>query len=100
MGKMSGSSWELSKVFAFCHPGVTSYTGSTISSHPNLQIDITCHSGRMGLSGREIDKTGFGLCHSGFWTFLDVFVSRLLQICAGFGLVSDDQIFWRAHQIC
>ena len=45
-----------------------------ISSHPNLQIDITCHSGRMGLSGREIDKTGFGLCHSGFWTFLDVFV--------------------------
>ncbi len=71
-----------------------------ISSHPNLQIDITCHSGRMGLSGREIDKTGFGLCHSGFWTFLDVFVSRLLQICAGFGLVSDDQIFWRAHQIC
>ena len=71
-----------------------------ISSHPNLQIDITCHSGRMGLSGREIDKTGFGLCHSGLWTFLDVFVSRLLQICAGFGLVSDDQIFWRAHQIC
>jgi len=52
------------------------------------------------LSGREIDKTGFGLCHSGLWTFLDVFVSRLLQICAGFGLVSDDQIFWRAHQIC
>lgn len=29
-----------------------------------------------------------------------IYDERLLQICAGFGLVSDDQIFWRAHQIC
>jgi len=85
---------------SYCAKTATKLHYANISSHPNLQIDITCHSGRMGLSGREIDKTGFGLCHSGLWTFLDVFVSRLLQICAGFGLVSDDQIFWRAHQIC
>jgi len=44
------------------------------NSHPNLQMSIICHSGGMGLSGRETGKTGIGLCHSGLWTLLDVFI--------------------------
>jgi len=63
-------------------------------SHPNLQIRITWHSGRMDLWGIEIDMAGLGYCHSGFWTFLDVFVSRLLHICSVLGLVSDHQFLW------
>lgn len=69
------------------------------NSHPNLQMSIICHSGLKALIGGEINRTGFGKCHSAFWTFLDVFVSRILQICAVFGLVSDHQIFGRGHQI-
>ncbi len=36
------------------------------------------------------------MCHSTIWKFLDVFVSRLVQIYAVFGLVSNHQISWKA----
>lgn len=67
--------------------------------HPKFQMRINCHSDHKALIGGEIYRIGFGNCHSAFWTFLDVFVSPLFQICADVGLVSDHHIFGRGHQI-
>ncbi|HOL24464.1 MAG TPA: hypothetical protein PLN14_07045, partial [Candidatus Hydrothermia bacterium] len=64
-----------------------------IKYHPNLQMGITCHSGRKGLWGGKIVRTGFRLCHSGLWTKLDVLVSGILQIWTVFRVFSD-------HRIC
>jgi len=65
----------------------------TIKYHPNLQMGITCHSGRNCLWDCEMNRTGFRLCHSALWTFLDVSVSGFLQICPSFRVFSDHRFF-------
>ena len=66
---------------------------SIIKYHPNLQMGITCQSGRNCLWDREMNRTGFRLCHSGLWTLLDVSVSGFLQNWTFFRVFSD-------HRIC
>ncbi len=67
-----------------------------IKYHPNLQLGITCHSGRKCLLDRDMNRTGFRLCHSGLWTFLDVSVSGFLQIRTHFRVFSDNRI-WKNY---
>jgi hypothetical protein len=64
-----------------------------IKSQPILQMGFGVTSGDKALIGGEIDKICFRLCHTELWTFLDLFGSRLLQICADFGLVSEILVY-------
>ena len=46
---------------------------SAVKSHPNLQMGVGVTSGDKAFIGGELLRTGFRLCHSDVWTFLDFF---------------------------
>ncbi len=50
-----------------------------VKSHPNLQMGVGVTSGDKAFIGGELLRTGFRLCHSDVWTFLDFFDHRFCK---------------------